>query len=150
LAGYASIWEIKINGVPASAVTPVFTSPLSSSGNSGVAFNYQLTAAEGTSTYGATGLPTGLSIDPNTGIISGTSALSGIYPVTVTATNAAGTTTATFNLTLSPPTNSAPSTDTPTMSQWALLIMAALLIGLAYPSLAATPIGPWREPEKPE
>src|SRR5690606_26078329 len=62
-------------------------------------------------TYSATGLPAGLSIDPNTGVISGTidpsasqGGSSGVYSVTVTATDGDGlTATQTFDWTVSNP-----------------------------------------------
>jgi alpha-galactosidase len=41
-------------------------------------------------TYGATNLPRGLTLDPSTGIIRGTIATRGKYPVTFTAKNSAG------------------------------------------------------------
>ncbi|WP_414055463.1 Ig-like domain-containing protein [Macrococcus equi] len=48
-----------------------------------------------------TGLPTGVTFDPSTGIISGTPTEPGVYPVTVTTKDAAGnTTTETFNITV--------------------------------------------------
>lgn len=54
-------------------------------------------------TYGATGLPAQLSIDPSTGLISGTPATAGTSAVTVTATDANGPTgSATFQLTIDP------------------------------------------------
>ena len=43
-----------------------------------------------TVSYGATGLPPGLSIDTSTGVITGSLTTSGIYSVTVTATDNAG------------------------------------------------------------
>ena len=43
-----------------------------------------------TLTYGATGLPSGLSINSSTGVIAGTLTTSGAYSVTVTATDNAG------------------------------------------------------------
>jgi alpha-galactosidase len=47
-------------------------------------------------TYGATHLPKGLTLDPATGIIRGTIAERGRYPVTFTAKNSAGTVTRAF------------------------------------------------------
>jgi uncharacterized delta-60 repeat protein len=44
-----------------------------------------------TTTYSATGLPPGLSLSATTGIISGTAATAGTYPVTLMMTNAGGT-----------------------------------------------------------
>lgn len=41
-------------------------------------------------TFSATGLPSGLVIDPATGIVSGTPSVSGTFPVTVRATDTAG------------------------------------------------------------
>ena len=49
-------------------------------------------------TFAATGLPAGLTLDAATGIISGTSPAAGSYAVTVTATNAAGSATATVTI----------------------------------------------------
>jgi hypothetical protein len=123
-AGYASIYEVKINGVPASTVTPLFTSPNVATGSAGSAFQFQVLTSEGTSTYTAAGLPTGLTIDPNSGIISGTSAQSGTFTVTVSATNSAGTSTQTLTLTLA---GGAAMTDTPTLPQWALILLGILL-----------------------
>ncbi len=45
-------------------------------------------------TYGALGLPAGLTLDPSTGVITGSVAAKGDYPVTLIAENRAGTDTA--------------------------------------------------------
>jgi hypothetical protein len=56
------------------------------------AASVQMTATGGTPpyTWSATGLPTGLSISPSTGLISGSTIRAGGFAITVTATDAAG------------------------------------------------------------
>ncbi|MFI5694413.1 putative Ig domain-containing protein [Kribbella sp. NPDC051586] len=51
--------------------------------------------------FAATGLPRGLTADPATGVITGTPAKPGTYAVTLSVTNAVGTTTKTLTLTVS-------------------------------------------------
>jgi len=135
--GYASIYEIKINGIPLSLLNsfaPTITSALTASGSPGSPFDYQIIAGNGPTSYGATGLPTGLNINSSTGEISGTTAQTGSFPVTITATNSDGTTSVTLTLTLDV---NAPSTDTPTMPQWMLGFLALLLLFFAGRSLEA-------------
>jgi len=83
--------------------TPVITSSLTATGTDGYAFNYTISADNNPASYDATGLPTDLSIDPATGLISGTPNVSGTFTPTISATNAAGTTSATLVLTIHPP-----------------------------------------------
>ena len=56
-------------------------------------------------TYGATGLPPGLSVNAQTGVISGmlTAASDGVFTVTVTASDGAQTTSQTFTWTVTAP-----------------------------------------------
>jgi|CXWL01.1.fsa_nt_gi hypothetical protein len=59
------------------------------------------TDTNGISTYGASGLPTGLSVASGTGLISGTPTQAGSFGVTISATDPAGNTgSATLNLTI--------------------------------------------------
>lgn len=71
---------------------PLITSALTSTGNVGVAFNYQITTSStAAQTFSAAGLPAGLSVNTNTGLISGTPTAAGSSNVTLSAANAAGT-----------------------------------------------------------
>ena len=83
---------------------PVINSALVASGGEGVVFTpYQITATNPPHTgFGATGLPPGLTVSP-TGLITGTpaAASAGLYPVTISATNATATGNATLNITIS-------------------------------------------------
>ncbi|MCK6489773.1 MAG: putative Ig domain-containing protein [Planctomycetes bacterium] len=78
---------------------PVVTSSTSAFAAVGSAFSYQITASNTPTSFGASGLPAGLSVNVGTGEISGTPTVSGNFPVTVSATNGLGT--GTLNLTLS-------------------------------------------------
>jgi hypothetical protein len=93
------------------AVLPVVTSS-SQSSTATLTFSYQVSATNNPNSFAATGLPTGLSIDPNTGIISGSPTQSGTFNVTLYATNPTlGTGSAALTLTVADPT----------FSQWATL-----------------------------
>src|SRR5205823_4169067 len=81
---------------------PVITSPLTASGQVGVAFSYQITATNNPTSFNATGLPAGLSVNTSTGLISGTPTTAGTYSVTISATNAGGTGSATLVITTNP------------------------------------------------
>ncbi len=72
---------------------PTITSTLTKSSMYGTADSYTITASgTATVTYNATGLPTGLSVNTTTGVISGTpTANVGSYNVSISATNAGGT-----------------------------------------------------------
>ena len=84
-------------------VSPEITSSTSATAVGGLPFRYQIIATREPTLYGATGLPTGLLLNPATGRISGTPVVTGNYPVVITAQNTAGTGSLTLNLNVIPP-----------------------------------------------
>ncbi len=84
----------------AAGPTPVITSDTTITGQLNGNFSYQILASNSPTSYNATSLPTGLSINISTGLISGTATASGTFSVGLTASNAAGPGTATLNLTI--------------------------------------------------
>ena len=99
------------NGIGNGAMTiitgslPSISSGSTATGNYGTSFNYTVTTSDGPATFTSSGLPYGLALDPNTGIISGS-----LYPnysnfsnsVTINATNAYGTTTSILTINAPP------------------------------------------------
>lgn len=76
--------------IDVSSLDPEITSALTASGTTSAAFNYSIAATNSPTSFGASGLPAGLTLAPTTGVISGTPTLAGVYNVTITATNAEG------------------------------------------------------------
>ena len=85
---------------------PVINSGTVAAGSVGTNFSYSITTSTipAPTSYGATGLPAGLSINTGTGVISGTPTTSNSSPSTVTlsATNSGGSGYATLMLTINP------------------------------------------------
>jgi len=77
---------------------PAITSADGASGAVGNAFAYQIAATNMPTSFGATGLPAGLTVNTSTGLISGTPTAGGTSTVKLSATNSGGTGNA--NLTL--------------------------------------------------
>lgn len=91
---------------PPPAPAPTITSSLSASGDAGQPFNYAITATNSPTSYNASGLPSGLSVNTATGLISGTPSSAGTPStsgVALKATNGSGTGSATLILTINNP-----------------------------------------------
>ena len=91
---------------------PVITSPSSTTGTVGQAFTYQITATNSPTSFNATGLPAGITVNTGTGLISGTPSAAGTFSINLSVTNAGGTGTAILTLTVSK-TTSAPVITSP-------------------------------------
>ena len=83
--------------------TPVISSSLIFTDTVNISSTYKIIASNTPTSYHATSLPAGLSIDTTTGFISGASTVNGTYNVGIIAANSAGADTATLVIT----TNSA-------------------------------------------
>ncbi len=83
----------------ASPATPRIQAPLTFAAFPNSAFVFAIPATgQAPLSYSATGLPSGLSLAADTGVISGTMPAAGSYPVNVKVTNAAGNASATLTL----------------------------------------------------
>ena len=80
------------------SIVPTITSSLSVEAAEGTAFTYQITAANAPSSFNATGLPAGLSVNTATGVISGKTTGEGYFEIAISAANASGAATATLEL----------------------------------------------------
>jgi hypothetical protein len=101
---YGHLNAMSISMSPSSTTIPAITSALTATATPGSAFSYQITADGSPTSYNATGLPAGLSINTTNGLISGTpTAAAGPYSVMLSASNATGTGTATLDLTVTAP-----------------------------------------------
>ena len=84
-------------------LVPSITSLTTASGTQERAFSYQITATNSPTGYSSTALPSGLSLNTATGLISGTATTTGTFPVTVSAANADGTDSTSLTITLVTP-----------------------------------------------
>ena len=83
-------------------VAPVVNSALVASGSVGATFStYTIAGSNSPTSYSATGLPAGLTVNPANGQITGTPTGVGTFNVTINAMNGGGTGSATLVITVS-------------------------------------------------
>jgi subtilisin-like proprotein convertase family protein len=114
-SSYGSIGNYTLTGtLPSGSVplAPVITSASSASGVQGKPFTYQITATNSPTSYSATGLPAGLTINSSSGLISGTPSAAGASNIALWATNAAGTGSGSLALTVTTNTTSTGNSNT--------------------------------------
>lgn len=90
---------------------PLITGTLSATAPAGSPFSYQITASNSPTAYLAENLPSGLTIDPLTGTISGEASTPGTSNVLLTAVNALGSDTQTLTITVLAPVINVSQTD---------------------------------------
>ena len=91
--------DTKILLLTIASSVPVITSGLTTSGTEQSPFTYQITATDNPASFGAQGLPVGLSVNPATGTITGNPNYPGDFYSTITASNIWGTGSATLHFT---------------------------------------------------
>jgi hypothetical protein len=106
-------WKLVISSAPLGI--PAITASTAAA-TVGVAFSYQIQATNSPTSYGATGLPSGLSINTGSGLISGTPTAAGQYSISLSATNSAGTGIATLTLTVVGSVSPPPAPGPPSVS----------------------------------
>ena len=89
-AGAAVTATTDASAVVIDKTAPVITSAGSTSGTYRTAFSFNVTASGSPVSFGATGLPAGLSINPTTGAITGTPTVSGSDTAALSVADAAG------------------------------------------------------------
>ncbi len=90
---YLSLAEVQVYGSTAVFHTPAVDALPPQQGTVGTALSLTVAARDPDGnllSYTAAGLPPGLAIQPDTGLISGTATVSGSYPVVISARNAGG------------------------------------------------------------
>ncbi|SKC63332.1 RICIN domain-containing protein [Ohtaekwangia koreensis] len=70
---------------------PVIISSTTATATVGIPFSYTIAADNSPTSFSATSLPAGISVNTSTGVISGTPTVSGFYSITLQATNSFGT-----------------------------------------------------------
>ena len=82
---------LQIQISPALVAAPVITSATTASAQVGGNFSYSINATNSPTSYGASSLPSGLSLNTTTGVIFGKPTQAGTYALTLEANNAGGT-----------------------------------------------------------
>ncbi len=99
--GYAPGAVQLSNGEVVPTPAPVITSATTASSTYGSANSYNITASNAPTSYNATGLPTGITVNTSTGLISvAATTAAGVYSITIFATNASGTGSTTLTYTV--------------------------------------------------
>ena len=86
----------------APSLSPVITSPATAGGLAGQAFNYQITASNSPTSFGASNLPVWATINTTSGVISGATPTAGTNVVTVSASNSVGVGSTNLTITILP------------------------------------------------
>lgn len=95
--------KVTYGTIAVASALPSISSSLTVTGELGDRFNYQITASENPYYFNATGLPTGLTINNETGEITGNPTECGVFNVTIDVMNPFGGDTANLEITIDTP-----------------------------------------------
>ena len=100
----SSTWTASaaVHGSPGSGEPPVLTSASVAGGIVGSPFSYVIAATGSPTVYAASGLPAGLNLAPESGVISGVPEAGGTFEIQISASGADGTAAGTLTLTVLP------------------------------------------------
>ena len=101
LSNSAGVVTSQVAQVTVYWLPPVITGPLSATAYQGRSFTNAITLSQGHATFGASGLPSGLMVNPTNGQISGIPTGYGAFGVTLYATNPGGSSLAQMQMTVS-------------------------------------------------
>jgi PKD repeat protein len=100
LADGRAWWDAAGKTTTSNPLPPIINSALTASGAVGASYSYTITATNSPTSFNATGLPGGLTVNTSSGVISGTPTAAGTANVTISAANSAGTGSATLVITI--------------------------------------------------
>jgi len=90
--------SLALSGLPPGVAAPAWVGPRLLLATVDRPFQHRIMARNGVAAYGAAGLPPGLLLDPDTGLIAGRPAQAGAFSVVLSATNSVGSITWTVTL----------------------------------------------------
>jgi len=136
---YGSAGQYTLTGTIVAAA-PSITSATTASIGAGESYRYNIIGTNGPTSYQATGLPSGLSVNPTTGLISGRPTAIGGFNISLSATNSLGTGTGSLTLTV---TDAAPVITAQSTGRIAVTPGASQSLSVTALSANGTPSYEW-------
>lgn len=136
---YGSTGQYTLTGTIVAA-SPAITSATTSSIGAGASYSYTIVGTNAPTSYAATGLPNGLTVNTTTGVITGRSTATGVFNITLSATNSLGTGNGALALTV---TDAAPVITAQSSGRITVVPGAAQSLSVTALSANGTPTYEW-------